>query len=154
MKLFLAGSLAPLAMSLAMAAGAAPLSAPADIAAFEAAAVGKHGCEVAIAAYLARIEADRRSDLPINAYITISADALDQARRLDAGKQRGPLHCVPVAIKDNIDAAGLPTTAGSRLMQGNVARTDAEVVARLRAQGAIVLGKANLDEWALSLIHI
>ncbi len=66
-----------------------------------------------------------------------------------AGKARGPLHGIPILLKDNIEAAGpLPTTAGSLALKDNVTNRDAPIVARLRDAGAIILGKANLSEWA------
>ena len=73
-----------------------------------------------------------------------------QARRLDAsGNLRGPLAGLPVLIKDNIEAAGpLPTTAGSLALADNVTHRDAPLVARLRAAGAVIVGKTNLSEWA------
>lgn len=90
----------------------------------------------------------------INAFITVLADeALQQARAADrelaAGRDRGPLHGVPISLKDIIDVAGTPTTAASRVRQGHVAREDAEVVKRLRERGAVLVGKTNLHEFAL-----
>jgi aspartyl-tRNA(Asn)/glutamyl-tRNA(Gln) amidotransferase subunit A len=90
----------------------------------------------------------------INAYITVLADeALEQAREADreiaAGGYRGPLHGVPISLKDFIDLRDTPTTAASRVRGGHVARRDATVVGRLREAGAIFLGKTNLHEFAL-----
>ncbi|MBA3941146.1 MAG: amidase, partial [Sphingopyxis sp.] len=65
-----------------------------------------------------------------------------------AGKARGPLHGIPILIKDNVEVAGLPTTAGSLALKDNVTNRDAPLVARLREAGAIILGKTNLSEWA------
>ncbi|AJA07866.1 amidase [Sphingopyxis fribergensis] len=65
-----------------------------------------------------------------------------------AGKARGPLHGIPILIKDNIEVAGLPTTAGSLALKDNATNRDAPIVARLRDAGAIILGKTNLSEWA------
>lgn len=101
-------------------------------------------------AYLARIEA-REPDL--NAFIRVTADtALAQARAAEAefraGRYRGPLHGVPIGIKDLFDVAGLPTTAGSRLFLNHVATEDAPSVARLRAAGVVFLGKLNMHEVA------
>lgn len=89
----------------------------------------------------------------LNAVIAIFPDAIEQARRLDAerraGKVRGPLHGIPVLLKDNIEAAGpVPTTAGSLALKDNVTNRDAPLVARLREAGAVILGKTNLSEWA------
>ena len=90
----------------------------------------------------------------INAFIAVLADrALAQAREADrelaAGRDRGPLHGVPISLKDILDVEGTPTTAASRVRQGHVARGDATVVARLREAGAVFVGKTNLHEFAL-----
>jgi aspartyl-tRNA(Asn)/glutamyl-tRNA(Gln) amidotransferase subunit A len=103
-----------------------------------------------VRALLDRISAH---DSKINAFINLDATAaLDAAREAEkeilAGRARGPLHGVPVGIKDIIDIAGLPTTCHSKLMLDNVAREDAPVIARLRAAGAILLGKLALHEFA------
>ncbi len=100
--------------------------------------------------YLARIE---HYNPVLNAVIAVSPDAIDQARSLDAelanGRVRGVLHGIPVLLKDNIESLGsLPTTAGSLALQDNVTNRDATVTANLRAAGAVILGKANLSEWA------
>ncbi|WP_230286149.1 amidase family protein [Deinococcus sp. 12RED42] len=86
----------------------------------------------------------------LHAVITVNPDAQRSADALDALSEtrRGPLHGVPILIKDNIDVAGLPTTAGSRLLLEHVPTQDAPLVARLRAAGAVILGKANMTEWA------
>lgn len=101
-------------------------------------------------AYLARIE---KLEPEVNAFITITAEqALDQARVLEAelgaGRWRGPLHGIPVALKDNIDTAGIPTTAASAVIADRVPQEDAEVWRRLKDAGAILLGKLNLHEFA------
>ncbi len=76
----------------------------------------------------------------------------DEGKRLYdermAGKARGPLHGIPILIKDNIEVAGLPTTAGSLALKDNVTNRDAPIIVRLREAGAIILGKTNLSEWA------
>ena len=89
----------------------------------------------------------------INAYIAVLADqALAQARQADAeladGRDRGPLHGVPISLKDIIDLEGVPTTAASTVRNGHIAARDSAVVARLREAGAVFLGKANLHEFA------
>jgi aspartyl-tRNA(Asn)/glutamyl-tRNA(Gln) amidotransferase subunit A len=89
----------------------------------------------------------------LNAFITVLGDqARHQARQADeevaAGRYRGALHGIPVSLKDLIDLAGVPTTAASRVREGHVASQDARVAARLRAAGAIFLGKCNLHEFA------
>jgi aspartyl-tRNA(Asn)/glutamyl-tRNA(Gln) amidotransferase subunit A len=90
----------------------------------------------------------------VNAFITVmSLEALKQAEQLDgeqkAGKFRGPLHGIPIALKDNIDTAGTRTTAASPMFRTRVPTEDAEVVTKLKAAGAIILGKLNLHEFAL-----
>jgi aspartyl-tRNA(Asn)/glutamyl-tRNA(Gln) amidotransferase subunit A len=102
-------------------------------------------------ACLARID---RYNKAINAFITVTRDeALSTAREMEAemkrGKPRGPLHGIPIALKDNIDTAGILTTAASGVFKGRVPGEDAEVVVRLKRAGAILLGKLNLHEFAL-----
>ncbi len=99
------------------------------------------------------LERIARVNPAINAFITVAGErALAEARRLDAerarGRYLGPLHGVPITVKDLIDVEGLPTTAASRVRRAHVAREDAPLVARLRAAGAIVIGKTNLHEFA------
>ena len=84
----------------------------------------------------------------MNAILAIATDAEEQLRAVSSGPERGPLHGLPLLVKDNIDVRGMPTTAGSRALLGNVAERDAPVIASLRRAGAIVLGKTNLSEWA------
>ncbi len=86
----------------------------------------------------------------MNAFITVMADdARDQARAaekaINAGKWRGPLHGLPVGVKDFFDTAGVATTAGSEQFKDRVPETDAEIVEKLRHAGAIVIGKTNMD---------
>ncbi len=105
------------------------------------------------AAYLARIEAIDRRGPKLNAVIEINPDALALATERDrerkAGSVRGPLHGVPVLVKDNLATAdGMQTTAGSLALVGVRPPRDAHVVERLRAAGAVLLGKTNLSEWA------
>ena len=90
----------------------------------------------------------------INAFITVTKDqALGAAREMEteqkAGKWRGPLHGIPIALKDNIDTAGIRTTAASGVFKDRVPAVDAEVVVRLKKAGAVLLGKLNLHEFAL-----
>ena len=98
-------------------------------------------------AALARIE---QLNPRVNAVIAVDPTAIDQARALDRMRRaRGPLFGMPILIKDNIETAGpLPTTAGSLALADNVTHRDAPLVARLRAAGAVILGKTNLSEWA------
>jgi len=97
----------------------------------------------------AALDAIQRLNPALHAVIAVDPTAIEQARRIDAGGQRGPLAGEPVLLKDNIEAAGpLPTTAGSIALANNVTNRDAPLVARLRAAGGVVLGKTNLSEWA------
>lgn len=110
-------------------------------------------CTQIVDGYLARIAAYEDDGPAINALVTVAADARAQARRLDAayrGSRRpvGPLHCIPMVLKDNIDTADMPTTAGSKTLAGSVPARDATITARLREAGAVILAKGNLDEWA------
>ncbi len=122
----------------------------ATIADLQAAMTGKRLTSVQLVqAYLGRIKA---YDKPTNSIRGVSPTALSWASRLDAerraGKVRGPLHGVPVLLKDNIGTGDQATTAGSLALEGLRPRKDATMVARLRAAGAIVLGKTNLSEFA------
>jgi amidase len=95
------------------------------------------------------LDSIRRIDPQLGSVIAIDPTAIEQSRRIDAGSLRGPLAGQPVLIKDNIEAAGpLPTTAGSLALANNVTNRDAPLVGRLRAAGAVILGKTNLSEWA------
>ncbi len=103
--------------------------------------------------YLERIQSHNQHGPCINAVIEINPDALEIADKLDlerkAGKTRGPLHGIPILIKDNIDTHDhMQTTSGSLALAGSMARRDAFLVKRLRAAGAVILGKTNLSEWA------
>src|SRR5262245_26348083 len=102
-------------------------------------------------ACLARIGHYNKS---INAFITVTREqALASAQEMEAeqksGKWRGPLHGIPIALKDNIDTAGIRTTAASGVFKDRVPTEDAEVVLRLKKAGAVLLGKLNLHEFAL-----
>ena len=103
--------------------------------------------------YLARIDALDRKGPALRAVIELNPDAEAIAERLDAERKakgpRGPLHGIPVLIKDNIATADrMSTTAGSLALEGSIAPKDAFLVARLREAGAVILGKTNLSEWA------
>lgn len=114
---------------------------------------GRVTSEELVQMYLDRIDAYDDS-LDLNSIISINPDALETARELDAeraaGNIRGPLHGVPIIIKDNYDLEGMATTAGATALQDSIAPDDATVVARLREAGAIVIAKANLSEFAFS----
>src|SRR5437870_10738412 len=103
-----------------------------------------------VKAYLARI---KRIDPSLNSIIELNPDAEDIARSLDAerraGHVRGPLHGIPVLLKDNIDTHDrMQTTAGSIALVGTAPAQDATMAAKLRAAGAVILGKTTLSEWA------
>ena len=103
-------------------------------------------------AYLARIAALDKGGPALNSVIELNAAAVADAGRLDAerraGKVRGPMHGIPVLLKDNIDVAGMVNSAGSLALADNRPTTDAFLVTRLRDAGAVILGKTNLSEWA------
>jgi amidase len=103
-------------------------------------------------AYLDRITAVDKGGPRLNSVIEISPTALSDAEALDAerqaGKVRGPLHGIPVLIKDNIDSVGMVNSAGSLALAENRPKRDAFLVTRLRNAGAVILGKTNLSEWA------
>ena len=119
-------------------------------AAFDA---GRLSAEALTRDYLGRIDALDADGPRLNSLISVNAEALDTARALDVERAdkgpRGPLHGIPIVIKDSINAAGLPTTGGSAALRGHEPFHDATVVARLREAGAIVLGKSNLSEMQL-----
>ncbi|RYU77786.1 amidase [Hymenobacter persicinus] len=114
---------------------------------------GKHSARSLAELYLGRIEAVDKNGPKLNSVIELNPEALSLADALDAerraGKVRGPLHGIPVLIKDNIDTADqMQTTAGSLALAGHRAAQDAFIVQKLRAAGAVLLGKTNLSEWA------
>ena len=103
--------------------------------------------------YLSRIQALDREGPSLDAMIELNPDALAIADALDAERRtsglRGPLHGIPIVIKDNIDTADrMSTSAGSLALEGSIAARDAFIVGRLRMAGAVILGKANMSEWA------
>jgi amidase len=112
-------------------------------------ATGKTTSVAAVQGYIERI---KKYDDTLHSVLLISPLAMQQAQESDqrraAGKALGPLDGVPILIKDNIDEAGIPTTAGSYAMLKNLPKRDSEVVRRLRAAGVVILGKANLSQWA------
>jgi amidase len=113
----------------------------------------KISIEDLVAWHLSRIEGFDRSGPALNAVRTVAADALAIAKTRDAelasGRSRGPLHGMPVLLKDNIlTGCGMAAAAGAGALAGFVPKRDATLVARLRAAGAIILGKVNLTEFA------
>ena len=114
---------------------------------------GEFTSEQLVKLYLKRIEKIDKNGFELKSVIEINSDALSIAKTLDnemkKGKIRGPLHGIPVLIKDNIDTADkMQTTAGALAMSGNIAQHDAFIVNKLREAGAVILGKTNLSEWA------
>ena len=124
----------------------------ADLAA--AMAAGRVTSEALVEAYLARIAQVDRAGPTLRSVIALNPNARSKRRAASdaerrAGRLRGPLHGVPLLIKDNIETAdGTATTAGSLALKDNVTGRDAPVVRRLRDAGAVILGKTNLSEWA------
>jgi aspartyl-tRNA(Asn)/glutamyl-tRNA(Gln) amidotransferase subunit A len=110
----------------------------------------KDGKTTAVAACEASLARIKRLEPSLSAFNTVIAErALDRARALDAAGSSGPLHGVPIALKDNLCTAGVPTTASSKILSGFVPPYSATVVARLEQAGAVVVGKTNLDEFAM-----
>src|SRR5690242_9617271 len=114
---------------------------------------GQDTSQTLVRQYLGRIDAIDQRGPAINSVIELNPDAASIARQLDderkAGKTRGPLHGIPVLIKDNIDTADhMHTSAGSLALAAHIAARDSFVAERLRAAGAVILGKTNLSEWA------
>ncbi|MBM3907732.1 MAG: amidase [Gemmatimonadetes bacterium] len=111
-------------------------------------------CRQLVRRYLERIDAIDKRGPAINAIVVTNPAALATADSLDARFRRegltGPLHCIPMIVKDNFETRDLQTTAGSLALKGWVPRRDATMVARIRAAGAIVLAKSNMAEWAFS----
>jgi amidase len=114
---------------------------------------GKYSARSLTEAYLARIDAGEDRGPRLNAMLDLNPDALQIADSLDAEREaglvRGPLHGIPLVIKDNIATADrMTTTAGALALEGMIATRDAFIVERLREAGAVIIGKANLSEWA------
>jgi amidase len=113
----------------------------------------KFTIEDVVKAYLERIEAIDKNGPALLSVIMVNPDAIKIARELDselaAGKKRGPLHGIPVLLKDNIDTHdAMPTTAGSRALKDSYPLSDSYVAMKLREAGAVIIGKTNLSEWA------
>ncbi len=114
---------------------------------------GSLDAQTLVKSYLSRIDIIDRNGPSLNAVIEINPEAVAIASALDNERKdkgpRGPLHGIPILIKDNIDTADkMTTTAGSLALAGSVAAEDAFIVKRLRDEGAVILGKTNLSEWA------
>lgn len=107
--------------------------------------VESQGCYDAVSEMLERIEKSR-----LNAYITVCKDeALKMAEKYDRGELKGRLAGIPVAVKDNISTKGILTTCASKMLSNYRPVFDAHVVEKLKQEGAIIIGKANMDEFAM-----
>lgn len=129
------------------------MSAPADLTIAECGRRLRAGDLRAIEVTDACLDRITRDNSKVNAFITVLAetareDARTADREIAEGHDRGPLHGVPISIKDLIDIRGTPTTAGSRVREGHVASHDAAVITALRRSGAVLIGKTNLHEFA------
>ncbi|HRF83006.1 MAG TPA: amidase family protein, partial [Pseudoxanthomonas sp.] len=113
---------------------------------------GETSSHALVQSYLARIVELDRNGPALNSVIALNPLARNEAATLDAeraaGKLRGPLHGIPILLKDNIDATPMATTAGSLALAGFRPTEDAFLVRRLREAGVVILGKSNLSEWA------
>ena len=114
---------------------------------------GSTSCEQLVGEYMARIEKYDQST-KLNAITLVNPDALSRAQALDrqykATGTLGPLHCIPLIVKDNYHVEGQPTTAGSLTLKNNIAKSDAYQIRKLKEAGAIVLARSNMAEWAFS----
>lgn len=134
------------------------LAAPASLLLVAAASAQEQSCVATIKAVLDDIAArdlDTSQGPPLNAFLTLNASAQTQAEELDKrvaqGEPRGRLHCVPVAVKDNFETADMLMSVGSLALANNQPMQDAELVKRIRAAGGIILGKTNMDEFAMGI---
>src|SRR6202047_5504132 len=112
---------------------------------------GALSSEKLVRLYLHRIEAYDKKGPKINSVITLNPRALEEARALDVERKtkgrRSPLHGIPVVVKDLVDVAGLPTTAGFKPFGAPIPERDAAIVTRLKAAGAIILAKVSAENW-------
>jgi amidase len=118
---------------------------------------GSLTCRSLVEQYLHRIDADDKQGAKLNAIVMINPDALKIADALDRRFRQsgpvGPMHCVPVLVKDNYETIDMPTTAGSLSLKGMMTGKDAFVVKRLREAGAVMLAKSNMAEFAFSPVE-
>ncbi len=115
---------------------------------------GRLTCRELVTAYQRRIEAYDRNGPALNALVLVNPGALADAdeldRRFTRGGLTGPLHCIPVIVKDNFETIGLQSANGSLALKGFISRKDAFQVRRIREAGAVVLAKSNMAEWAFT----
>jgi Asp-tRNA(Asn)/Glu-tRNA(Gln) amidotransferase A subunit family amidase len=120
----------------------------------EAFKTGRLTCRALVEGYLKRIEAYDKNGPAINSIVVLNPDAAKDAdlldRRFAQSGLTGPLHCVPMIVKDNFETHGLQTTDGALAFSGYLPEKDAFLVKRIREAGAIVLAKSNMAEWAFS----
>ncbi len=113
---------------------------------------GTFTIETVVSDYLKRIEDLDKNGPALNSVIYVNPKALEIAKQLDQelkdGKSRGPLHGIPVIIKDNIDTQDMPTTAGATVLRDSYPLHDSYLTKKLRDAGAVIIAKANLSEWA------
>src|SRR6476659_4261515 len=113
---------------------------------------GSLTCRSLVERYLARIDADDKKGAGLNAIVMINPEALKTADDLDRRFRQsgpvGPMHCVPILVKDNYETVDMPTTAGSLSLQGMMTGADAFIVKRLRDAGAVMIAKSNMAEFA------
>jgi amidase len=113
---------------------------------------GTFTAEQVVKDYLARIEAIDKKGPGINSILFVNPKAIELAKELDKerkeGKTRGPLHGIPVILKDNIDTQDMPTTAGATVLRNSYPPKDSYITTQLKNAGAIIIAKANLSEWA------
>jgi amidase len=118
---------------------------------------GSLTCRALVEQYLKRIDAYDRNGPALNAIVQTNADALKTAddldRRFRQSGPAGPMHCVPVIVKDNYETFDMPTTAGSLSLKGMMTGKDAFVVKRLRDAGAVLIAKSNMAEFAFSPVE-
>ena len=118
---------------------------------------GSLTCRALVEQYLQRIDAHDKKGAALNAIVQVNDDALkiadDLDRRFRQSGPVGPLHCVPVLVKDNYETVDMPTTAGSLSLKGMMTGKDAFVVKRLREAGAVMIAKSNMAEFAFSPVE-
>ena len=116
---------------------------------------GSLTCVELVQRYLDRIAAYDQAGPALNAFVALNEDALKQAAELDTafqktGKLKGPLHGIPVAVKDQVETAGIPTSFGSIALKGYVPEKDATIITKMKEAGAIIIGKTTLPDFATS----